>query len=224
MDIRQINIDRFESEMSKVKREGVDKLMAFIRKSDMYAAPASTRFHLSITGGLLQHSLNVLDALRAILTKKEDGSYDYMAAGQSVANVSEETVIIIALLHDLCKTYFYETETRNRKVNGRWEQYEAFTVNDKIPYGHGEKSVMMIEEYIKLQPLERYAIRWHMGYTEPDTTTVSKAIEKYPMVWALHCADIHASSFMEDIEGNKLLFVDRPADYEADAPVFYEAT
>ena len=52
MDNRQANINRFEAEMAKVTRDGVDKLMAFIRKSDMYAAPASTRFHLSVTGGL----------------------------------------------------------------------------------------------------------------------------------------------------------------------------
>ena len=80
MDNRQANINRFEAEMAKVTRDGVDKLMAFIRKSDMYAAPASTRFHLSVTGGLLQHSLNVLDALRANLTKNDDGTYSYETA------------------------------------------------------------------------------------------------------------------------------------------------
>lgn len=159
MDNRQVNINRFEAEMAKVTRDGVDKLMAFIRKSDMYAAPASTRFHLSVTGGLLQHSLNVLDALRANLTKNDDGTYSYEVAGVPAARVTEENVIIMALLHDICKTYFYTTEIRNRKVGGKWEQYEAFAVDDKIPYGHGEKSVMMIEEYMKLQPVERYAIR-----------------------------------------------------------------
>ena len=134
MDNRQVNINRFEAEMAKVTRDGVDKLMAFIRKSDMYAAPASTRFHLSVTGGLLQHSLNVLDALRANLTKNDDGTYSYEVAGVPAARVTEENVIIMALLHDICKTYFYTTEIRNRKVNGKWEQYEAFAVDDKIPY------------------------------------------------------------------------------------------
>lgn len=123
MDNRQANINRFEAEMAKVTRDGVDKLMAFIRKSDMYAAPASTRFHLSVTGGLLQHSLNVLDALRANLTKNDDGTYSYEVAGVPAARVTEENVIIMALLHDICKTYFYTTEIRNRKVGGKWEQY-----------------------------------------------------------------------------------------------------
>ena len=131
MDNRQANINRFEAEMAKVTRDGVDKLMAFIRKSDMYAAPASTRFHLSVTGGLLQHSLNVLDALRANLTKNDDGTYSYEVAGVPAARVTEENVIIMALLHDICKTYFYTTEIRNRKVGGKWEQYEA-AVNEML--------------------------------------------------------------------------------------------
>ena len=235
MDNRQANINRFEAEMTKVKRDGVEKLMAFIRKSDMYAAPASTRFHLSVTGGLLQHSLNVLDALRANLTQNDDGTYTYDVAGVPVARVTEENVIIMALLHDICKTYFYTTEIRNRKVNGKWEQYEAFAVDDKIPYGHGEKSVMMIEEYMKLQPVERYAIRWHMGYTEADSLSLNNAIDKYPMIWALHSADTQASHFMESNEGNKLSYADNgsgeyadqptvPEKKEWEQPVFEEAT
>lgn len=219
---RQANINRFEAEMKKVTREGADRLMAFIRKSDMYAAPASTRFHLSVTGGLLQHSLNVLDTLRANLTKNDDGTYSYEVAGCPVARVTEENVIIMALLHDICKTYFYTTEIRNRKVNGKWEQYEAFTVDDKIPYGHGEKSVMMIEEYMKLQPVERYAIRWHMGYTDPDTLSLGNAIDKYPMVWALHSADTQASHFMEDDADNKLAYIDQSAGAYADQPTMQE--
>lgn len=216
MDNRQANINRFEAEMAKVTRDGVDKLMAFIRKSDMYAAPASTRFHLSVTGGLLQHSLNVLDALRANLTKNDDGTYSYEVAGVPAARVTEENVIIMALLHDICKTYFYTTEIRNRKVGGKWEQYEAFAVDDKIPYGHGEKSVMMIEEYMKLQPVERYAIRWHMGYTEADTLSFNNAIDRYPMIWALHSADTQASHFMENNEGNKLAYADNGSAEYAD--------
>lgn len=215
MDNRQANINRFEAEMAKVTRDGVDRLMAFIRKSDMYAAPASTRFHLSVTGGLLQHSLNVLDVLRANLTKNDDGTYSYEVAGVPAARVTEENVIIMTLLHDICKTYFYTTEIRNRKVGGKWEQYEAFAVDDKIPYGHGEKSVMMIE-----------------GYTEADTLSFNNAIDKYPMIWALHSADTQASHFMEANEGNKLAYADngsaeyadQPTMQEATAPVFEEAT
>ncbi len=202
MDI-QANIDRFEREMAKVDREGADRLMGYIRKSDMYSAPASTRFHLSVAGGLLQHSLNVLDALRASLMANDDGTYSFIAAGKSVATITEESLVIMALLHDICKTNFYSTVMKWRKdKDNKWEQYETFEVDDKVPYGHGEKSVMMIEEFMKLKAEERYAIRWHMGYTESDTLTLSNAIEKYPVIWALHSADIIASHFMEGKDGN----------------------
>lgn len=227
------NIERFEALMKKVKREGVDKLMEYIRKSDFYSAPTSTRFHLSVRGGLLQHSLNVYDALIASLIENgRDGAYSYVIAGKEVVKIEDESVVVMALLHDLCKTYFYATETRNRKTYDKekvakadpwqvkkdntgelfiWESYEAYTVDDKVPYGHGEKSVMMIEEYMKLKPVERYAIRWHMGYTDVSPMqqyAISEAFKKYPIAWALHNADMQASTFMEEEEDNKDLFLD----------------
>lgn len=229
---RQANIDRFETEMAKVKRDGVNKLMNYIRNSDMYTAPASTRFHLSVTGGLLQHSLNVLDAFRESLRKNDDGTYSYMVAGKNVATITEESMVIMTLLHDLCKTNFYTTVMKWRKdKNNKWEQYETFEVDDKVPYGHGEKSVMMIEEFMKLKPEERYAIRWHMGYTESDTLSLNNAIDKYPIIWALHSADTKASHFMEAMTGNLQAYANQPGATGADQPtlagaepVFEEAT
>ena len=167
-------IARFESEMAKVKRPGIDKLMDYIRKSDFYTAPASTKFHLSCESGLLQHSLNVLDALRGLLQEEqtnEDGTkaWFYTVAGTSVAQVKDESVILIALLHDICKTYFYSTSTRNVKneKTGKWEKVPFYTVNDLMPLGHGPKSAMLIKNYIKLTSEEMYAIWWHMGFTDP---------------------------------------------------------
>jgi len=230
---RQANIDRFEAEMAKVSREGANKLMGYIRKSDMYTAPASTRFHLSVAGGLLQHSLNVLDAFRESLRKNDDGTYSYMVAGKNVATITEESMVIMALLHDICKTNFYTVVMKWRKdKNNKWEQYETFEVDDKVPYGHGEKSVMMIEEFMKLKPEERYAIRWHMGYTESDTLSLNNAIDKYPIIWALHSADTKASHFMESVTGNLAAyanqpgaaFADQPTMAEGADPVFEEAT
>lgn len=61
---RETNIEQFEELMSAIERPGIDKLMDYIRKSDFYTAPASTKFHLSCKGGLLQHSLNVYEAMK----------------------------------------------------------------------------------------------------------------------------------------------------------------
>lgn len=189
------NVGKFKEIFSKVDRSGADKLMEFIEKSDFYTAPASTRFHGSYEGGLLEHSLNVYDCL---MKKKTENTL----WAKKLENVSEESIAIAALLHDICKTYYYVTEMRNKKVDGTWVQVPAYTVDDKIPYGHGEKSVMMIEEYMKLLPYERYAIRFHMGpYSgEQDWQTLGTAMDKYPLVLALFEADMEATHIME-VEG-----------------------
>ncbi len=187
-------IEKFEKLLLETKRLGIESLLEFIRKSDFYSAPASTRFHGAHEGGLLEHSLNVFDCLA------EKKASDNAIWHKALVNVQSESIIISSLLHDLCKTYFYITEMRNkRNEQGQWEQVPFYSVNDLIPYGHGEKSVMMIEEYIKLLPAERYAIRWHMGSYEPKElwNTLGTAMEKYPLVLALHEADMEATYLLE---------------------------
>lgn len=188
-------IERFENLLVETGRDGIENLIEFIRKSDFYTAPASTRFHGACDGGLLEHSLNVYDRLS--LKKCEDSIWN-----EALKNIREDTLVISALLHDLCKTYYYTIEMRNKKVDGQWVQVPFYTVDDKIPYGHGEKSVMMIEEYIKLKPIERYAIRWHMGAYEPKElwNTLGEAMNKYPLVLAIHEADMEATYIMESEE------------------------
>ena len=52
--------------LRSVNREGMDELINFIEKSDFFKAPASTRFHGSYEGGLLEHSLNVLKKVHVL--------------------------------------------------------------------------------------------------------------------------------------------------------------
>jgi GTPase SAR1 family protein len=192
--VNQELVERFEKLLLKTKRPGIENLLEFIRKSDFYTAPASTRFHGACEGGLLEHSINVLDCLA------EKKASDNAIWHKVLVNVQSESIVISALLHDLCKTYFYTTEMRNKKEeSGAWVQVPLYTVDDRIPYGHGEKSVMMIEEYIKLLPAERYAIRWHMGSYEPKElwNTLGTAMEKYPLILALHEADMEATYLLE---------------------------
>lgn len=199
-------IKKFEELLTSVDRDGIDKLLAYIRKSDFYRAPASTRFHSCHEGGLLEHSLNVADCL---LKKLDDPIW-----ADKLRDVGRDSIIISALLHDICKSNYYAVEMKNKKVysdhgkksdsNGRydWETVPGYTVDDKIPYGHGEKSVMMIEEFIKLKPVERYAIRWHMGFTEAkeNWNTLSLAIRKYPFVLAIFEADLESTYLLEKEE------------------------
>ena len=147
------NVNEFETIMSLVEREGKDELMEYIRNSDFYMAPASTRFHLSAEGGLLQHSLNVYHCLMA---KRDSDIW-----GGILESAGKDSLAIVSLFHDICKTGFYTTELRWRKdSNNRWEQYSVYAIDDQMPYGHGEKSVMMIEKFMKLKDYEKFAIRW----------------------------------------------------------------
>ncbi len=209
---QQENIDLFEYLMSKVERQGKDQLMDYIKnKTDFYTAPASTRFHLACEGGLLQHSLNVYHCLDA---KRESSIWS-----KYLADISEESFIIMALLHDLCKVNFYVKGFKNQKTydeekvkaaetwqvkhddNGDfiWESVAFYEVKDTMPLGHGEKSVMMINCFMKLKAQEIFAIRWHMGFSEPATSykALGDAMEKYPIVLALHEADLEASKLLE---------------------------
>ena len=184
--------EEFIELLKRTNREGIDKLIAWLEKTDFYKAPASTRFHGCHEGGLLEHSLNVYNLLKLKLSQEP---YSNML------NISEDTLIIITLLHDICKTNYYSIEMRNKKnEDGIWVKEPYYTVDDTIPYGHGEKSVMMISKFISLSMEEMYAIRWHMGFSEPKElyNTLSIVFEKYPLVLALHEADMEATYLLEE--------------------------
>ena len=223
---RQALITRFEAELGRVNRPGIDKLMGYIRGSDFYTAPASTKFHLSCEGGLLQHSLNVLDALRGLLAFNTiTGLYEYHTAEKVAAEIPAESATIAALLHDICKTHFYTTSTRNVKNErtGEWEKQPYYTIDDKMPLGHGPKSAMIVKQYIELTTAEMYAIWWHMGFNGnyENDTAAGASFEKYPLALALYTADMMASRLMEGEKENKQLFL--PAD-PAPAGAAQEAT
>lgn len=218
MGVKEDNIRRFELLLGSVNRPGIDRLLDYIRRSDFYTAPASTRFHLSCEGGLLQHSLNVYDCLTA---KKSDPIWkDYLA------KLGDESLIIIALLHDLCKIKTYVPDFKNQKnydpeavaqaeswqrrsdASGKfiWEAVPIYRIEDAMPLGHGEKSVMIARTYIELKAPELYAIRWHMGFSEDSSQyqSINGAMDKYPIVIAVIEADLEASKLLEGEKGNRM--------------------
>lgn len=182
------NKDRFiQIYQEQIKREGAKELLDWLLQTDFFTAPASTKFHLCEEGGLCEHSLNVYDCLN------ERFGAEYPA----------ETIAIVSLLHDLCKAQFYKVSTRNQKndLTGLWEKVPYYTIEDKFPFGHGEKSVFLIERFMRLKLEEAVAIRWHMGGFD-DTAkaggyTVSNAFEMYPLAVKLHLADIEATYLRE---------------------------
>lgn len=183
---------------TNITREGSDKLLEFLEKSDFFTAPASTRFHGAYEGGLLRHSLNVYDCLIAYLDRER-------VKEQYKLTVTAESAAIVALLHDVCKVNFYTISYRNSKneKTGQWEKLPFYSINDTLPYGHGEKSVYMVSGFMRLTREEAMAIRWHMGFSGiEDKNTIGSALEKFPLAFALSVADMEASYFIEGREAD----------------------
>ena len=179
---------------NNITRDGSDKLLDYICQSDFFQAPASARYHSSYDGGLAQHSINVYYCLS-----------DYMArerVRQTYGlNCSDETIAIVSLLHDLCKIGCYKAGVRNVKENGVWKQVPTYNFDDPMPYGHGEKSVYIINGYMRLSREEAFAIRYHMGFSGiEDKGSVGKAFEMFPLAFALSTADMEATYFLEGEE------------------------
>lgn len=191
--------DRFiELFASCITRQGADELLNYLNKTDFFNAPASTRFHLSRVGGLVEHSIHVYERLKWLCEQES-------LRNDAFEMPSDETIAICGLLHDLCKVNFYDIELRNKKnEQGEWEKVPFYTVNDQLPYGHGEKSVYIISGFMKLTRDEAMAIRWHMGYSDTDFKgggySVGNAFDKFPLAALTHIADVMASHIDESNE------------------------
>ena len=175
-----------------ITRDGSDKLLEYLEKSDFFTAPASTRFHGSYPGGLVEHSLNVYDCLKDYMDRPRVKEVYKVEA-------SDESIAIVALLHDLCKVNCYRPGTRNVKgPDGVWQQVPNYDYVDNLPYGHGEKSVYIINGFIRLTRDEAFAIRFHMGFSGiEDKRMIGDSMEKFPLTMALVTADMEATFFLE---------------------------
>jgi hypothetical protein len=177
-----------------ITRDGANDLLDFLlsSKSDFFEAPCSTRFHLSKEGGLVEHSMNVYQCLKAYL-ERDRVKQDYGL------NYSDETIAIVSLLHDLCKINVYKKSYRNVKdENGKWVQVPSYEFHDELPYGHGEKSVYIISGFMKLSRDEAFAIRYHMGFSDTENIrNVGEAFSRFPLAFALSTADMEATYFIE---------------------------
>ena len=186
---RDMNNQRFEAEVEVhlSGRAGIRDLMEWLDQTDFYDAPASGRYHGAYPGGLVDHSLAVLDQLRRVNAAWEMG-------------LDEGSMVVCALFHDLCKADFYRPDTRNVKDDrGVWHKVPCYTVAERYHFGgHGSKSVYLLMSFIKLSPEEAAAINCHMG--QFDATAYSKPAEVFadnPLAWALHVAD-EAATYLDE--------------------------
>ena len=185
--------EQFAELLSATKRKGIEQVIDMLEEKGFFEAPASSRFHLSCKGGLAEHSLNVYEA--AIMLREQI----IIKKPELEAQLPLESVAICALLHDVCKINVYKESVRNKKVNGEWVQVPFYEFDDKMPYGHGEKSVYMITPFMKLSREEAFAIRYHMGFSNDDPAkNVGYTFEHFPLAFALSTADMEATYFCDE--------------------------
>lgn len=172
---------------SEIKRPGAEKLLNWLQTTDIFTAPASTKFHGAYPGGLLDHILNV---------------YYRMFPEARRAGYEIETIAVVALLHDVCKLNVYKehiTETRfGNLIN--------YTYEDNFPLGHGEKSIVLILQHMDLTADEMIAINWHMGAFDDRARTNMRRLNEVfngnKLAVLLHIADMQAS-FLDIAQGER---------------------
>ena len=192
--------NQYKELLLSTNRPNIENLVNWLENdTDFKVAPASTQYHCSFRGGLLQHSLNVYYA-----TKDFQHWIDMF-------EIKEDTLIITALLHDICKANCYNVSMRNTKnESGQWVQVPFYTYDEQLPWGHGDKSVILILQHgVYLDNVEISMIRNHMGFSSSDDERrVSKLFRLCPQSVLLHCADLEATMMMESFDGPQR-FIDK---------------
>jgi hypothetical protein len=136
--------------LSSTKRDGIEKLIQYLCEEGFFESPASTRYHGVYPGGLAEHSLQVYDLLFGYQNRLQLDKI--VSPGQKPLPVSGWNLNIACLLHDVCKIGAY-IPTGNGDY--KW--------NKNQPKGHALLSITRIEQYIKLEEIERLMITYHMG-------------------------------------------------------------
>lgn len=200
----ELNTDKLKEEFCSLLRatgrEGVDYVIEDLEKGGFFTAPASAGHHLNVVGGLVLHSLNTCHAALMVWEglKKLDQSVE--------REVKHDSVVLAALLHDVCKTdIYYPTVKRRKTPMGTWEDVPGYKVSyKKFPMGHGEKSVItLLYSGLELHDDEMLAIRWHMGAfglnmnSFEDERNYDTARMLYPLVSIIQAADGLAASVLE---------------------------
>lgn len=179
---KNANKRKILKELKKVQRDGIEDLVSFLSdESDFFEAPASTMFHGNHDGGLAQHSYQVYKAF-----ERKNSEYEL--------NLDQETLILVGICHDFDKINKYEA---NILASGNISSSKPYKVKQDFPYGHGDNSVRVLENFIKLTDKEALLIRWHMCTFDREYENYERKLKKVcPELIALHCADQEVSAYI----------------------------
>ena len=192
---------QFQEKLLSTKRDGMENVIKHLERLGFFTAPASTKFHLSVKGGLMEHSWNVCNT--ALMLREQM----IQMKPELADKLPEESVVVASLLHDVCKSNIYKDAILNRKNDqGYWEKVPGYEVDySSLPLGHGEKSVIMLLTLgLKLTKDELLAIRWHMtawelAFQSPEQkSNLQKAREIAPLCAIIQAADGLSSALLEE--------------------------
>lgn len=202
------NKEEIISILRATNRPNINNVIAFLETGgkeakssfNFFTAPASTTFHGNYEGGLAEHSLNVYKVAKKLKNIMVELNH------KLEFQLSDESIAIAALLHDINKIDIYIPEFKNFKnEDGFWEKKKGYRVDySYLPFGHGEKSVIMLLWLgLKLTRDEMLAIRWHMTAWElafqsaEAKSNLNAAKEQCPLLTVLQAADGLASALLE---------------------------
>lgn len=194
------NTEQFKQLLRSTQRVGIESVIQNLETLGFFQAPASAGNHLNVSGGLVQHSLNVC----RVAQHNKDLIIKYHPDLE--LRLNDTSIIIVSLLHDVCKAEIYKPATKKRKLpTGYWQEYNGYDVDYSIfPMGHGEKSIVQLLRWgLYLTEDEMLAIRWHMAawdlpfqsYEEKEC--FNRAKQHCPLLTLLQVGDALSSGIVE---------------------------
>jgi len=138
-------IDECVALLRSTNRDKIEDLIKYITRMGYFEAPGSLKHHRFV-GGLVSHSLETYHKALQLREKKIQEGFD-------PSTMPINSVIIAALLHDVCKADVLRFNPEKRK---------AYVC--KGFKGHSERSVRQVGySGFVLTSAEKDAILWHMG-------------------------------------------------------------
>lgn len=184
--------DRIENFEVMMQKYLPTEFMDWLKNNGFFTAPASKNHHGNYEGGLFDHCYAVAEQLK-LLTKANRLKWE-----------NPRSPFVVGMFHDLCKIDEYvkvvdeegQVMMGTGEVKGEIAHFEH--ASDVLLKGHGDKSIMLLSQFITLTEEEILCIRYHMGaYNRDDWEGFDKAIRKYPNVLFTHTADMYASKVLE---------------------------
>ena len=190
-----------------IERDGVDKLLAWLQRSDFFVCPASTQYNLPVEGGLCAHALNVAQILVNRYFGKDIESLTEEDADRKFdGDITLETILIVSLFSSINKVNCYVKDFKNVKnrETQRWEQQEYWRWEETFIYsGRGSKSVFILQQYIRLYVEEAQAIAFVLAgeddiFSGVANTTYRKIYESSSLALYLHLAEMEATYYLDN--------------------------